>query len=55
VPKCESLRYDLKFKYKLYKKGHQFVDYLGPTYFNYLNNNFKRHLKPNNYIYVNYV
>jgi len=53
INKRESIRYDLNVNYSKKGIGRKFVDYLGPTYFNNLEINFKRYLRLNNYSNIN--
>jgi len=53
ISKRESLRYDLNVNYTKKGKCQKSVDYLRPTYFNYLNNYFKKHPRVNNNININ--
>jgi len=48
-----TLRHGLNVNYIKKGIGQTFFDYLGPTYFNCLNINFKKHLRVNNNININ--
>lgn len=48
INKRETLKYNLNVNYSNKCIGQKFVDYLGPTYFNYLEINVKRYLRLSN-------
>lgn len=53
INKRESLKYNLNDNYSKKCIGQKFIDYLGPTYFNYLEINVKMYLRLSNNININ--